>query len=107
MKAVPEAIRRRATPQSPPCNAVPEGTRSRTPPPKRHTEEPPMEEVAVEVDDAMVEPSFDAVHAWTPRARVIIQKDGRLLGKKKGERLGGSGRIGDILVMPNGRGRYH
>ena len=33
-----------------------------------------MEDVAVEVDDAMVDLDFDAVHAWTARDRVIIER---------------------------------
>ena len=37
-------------------------------------EEPPVDEVAMEVDDAMVDPEFDAVHAWTPRDRVLINR---------------------------------
>ena len=59
-----------------------------------------MEEVAVEVDDEVLE-----LEEAKRRNNHLI--NGRLRGKKKGERAGGSGRIGDIIVMPNGRGRYH
>ena len=60
----------------------------------------------MEVDDTMVDPEFAAVHAWTPEYRVIINRMEDYLAKKTGERLGGSGRVGDILVTPSGRGRY-
>ena len=30
--------------------------------------------VAMEVDDAMVDPEFDTVHAWMPRDRVITKR---------------------------------
>ena len=42
----------------------------------------------MEIDDARLLLEFDAVHAWTPRDRVIIEQMVVYLARKKAERVG-------------------
>ena len=75
VKAVPEAVRNRSAPQRTLFKAAPESMRSRAPPPSKGT---PLQQTATwpgppvdppeaidrEVDDAISDPEFDAIHAW-------------------------------------------
>ena len=86
VKAVPEAVKRRPTQQSSHCKAVPEGMRSRAPPPPEGTplqiwptwpgspNEPPVEVEEMKVEDLTPDPNSGATHAWKPRERAIVRR---------------------------------
>ena len=84
VKVVPECIRRRLTPQSTLCKAVPACMQSRAPPPLAGTpwqirpwpgppQEPPAEEVAIDVEDSI---------PWTTREKVVPDRMGETSGTK-------------------------
>ena len=81
MKLAP-AIRRRVTPQRSGTPPTPEGA-----PVQVQTQEPPREETAVEIDDALLFPEFETVHAFDAETPSYHQTDGRSLGQEKAERV--------------------
>ena len=89
VKAVPESVSRRSTPQSVPFEAVPDNA----------APDPPTE-VDVGKKDAKPHLEFDANHAWNPRERVIIREMKCYLTKVSPEILVDVGELELYLLWP-------
>ena len=112
-KAVPEAIRRRPTPKSLPCKAVSEGKQNAAST-KRHSFLKPSRHGQVHhhkshqwrreqwmLTSRWSIRSLMPITTGSPKDRDTHCQDGSLLGRRETVLVGGSGRLGDILVMPN------